>query len=266
MNEMSTIRKGYADTPDGQVHYRALRLREGTPLILLHQTASSGAMFERLMRLLGDSFPLLAPDTPGFGASFTPPPNFTIAYLANALYAALRQLGVETCFLFGHHTGAALAVQMAFDHPGFARKLVLSGPPLLNEAQKNALQASLQPFALAEDGAHLVQAWQRIRGRDPALPLETVHREVLLTQSARQAAGRAYQAVFEQPFGEQLAALPMPVLVMAGENDTLRACLEPAYALLKQGAMKVIPHQGPYLCDQNPQAVADVIRNFLQEA
>jgi pimeloyl-ACP methyl ester carboxylesterase len=258
-----SIRKGYADTPDGQIHFRQLKTVDGVPLVLLHQTASSGMMFERIMTLLSDSFHTLALDTPGFGASFQPPSGFSIRYISDSLYAALRQLGVESGYLFGHHTGAAIAVQMAFDHPNFVKKMVLSGPPLLNEAQVNGLKASLKPFALAEDGSHLTQVWERIRKRDSALPLETVHREVLLTQSAREAAQVAYQAVFEQPFQVQLEALEIPILVMAGEHDTLRASLEPAYSILRNGAMKVIPNQGPYICDQNPQAVADAIKEFL---
>jgi pimeloyl-ACP methyl ester carboxylesterase len=151
---------------------------------------------------------------------------------------------------------------MAHDHPNFIQKMILSGPPLLNETQINGLKASLKPFAIAEDGSHLTQVWERIRKRDLSLPLDVVHREVLLTQSAREAAQAAFQAVFEQPFRSQLEALEIPILVMAGEHDTLRASLEPAFSILKNGAMKVIPNQGPYICDQNPQAVADIIKEF----
>jgi len=257
-----SIRKGYVDTPNGQIHFRQLKHVDGIPLVLLHQTASSGMMFEPLMNLLSDSFHTIAPDTPGFGASFPAPSLFTVHYLSDSLHAALTALGVESCFLFGHHTGSAIAVQMAFDHPNFVKKMILSGPPLLNEAQVQGLKASLKPFALAEDGSHLTQVWERIRKRDSALALETVHREVLLTQSARDAAQGAYQAVFDQPFSEQLSTLEIPILVMAGEHDTLRASLEPAYSILKNGTMKMIPNQGPYICDQDPQVVAGIIRDF----
>jgi len=260
---MSIIRKGYVDTPHGQIHFRQLKQVDGVPLVLLHQTASSGMMFERMMTLLSDSFHTLALDTPGFGASFSPPSLFTTHYLSSTLHAALTNLGVESCYLFGHHTGSAIAVQMAHDHPAFVKKMVLSGAPLLSDTQINGLKASLKPFAIAEDGSHLTQVWERIRKRDLTLPLETVHREVLLTQSAREAAQSTFQAVFEQPFTEQLSALEIPILVMAGEHDTLRASLEPAFSVLKNGTMKMIPNEGPYICDQNPQAVADVIREFI---
>ncbi len=258
-----SIHKGYVDTPHGQIHFRQLKNVDGVPLVLLHQTASSGMMFEPMMTQLADSFHTIAPDNPGFGGSFSPPSLFTVQYLSDSLHAALTSLGVDSCYAFGHHTGSAIAVQMASDHPNFIKKMVLSGPPLLSEAQIKGLKASLKPFALAEDGSHLTQVWERIRKRDSALPLETVHREVLLTQSARDAAQGAYHAVFEQPFKEQLESLAIPILVMAGENDTLKASLEPAYQLLRNGEMRVMAGEGPYICDQNPQAVVDVIREFL---
>jgi pimeloyl-ACP methyl ester carboxylesterase len=260
-----SIRKGYADTPNGQIHYRQLKIVDGVPLVLFHQTASSGMMFEPMMTLLADSFHTFAPDNPGFGASFSPPSLFSVQYLSDSLHAALTSLAVDSCYAFGHHTGSAIAVQMAYDYPHFIKKMVLSGPPLLNETQINGLKASLKPFALAEDGSHLTQVWERIRKRDPALPLETVHREVLLTQSARDAAQGAYHAVFEQPFKAQLESLDIPILVMAGENDTLKASLEPAYQLLRNGEMRVMAGEGPYICDQNPQAVAEILKSFFKE-
>ncbi len=260
---MSIIRKGYADTPNGQIHFRQLKKVDGIPLVLLHQTASSGVMFEALMNLLADDFHTIALDTPGFGASFSPPSLFTVSYLSASLQAALVSLGVESCYVFGHHTGSAIAVQMAHDYPNFIKMMVLSGAPVLSETQINGLKASLKPFALAEDGSHLSHVWERIRKCDSSLPLETVHREVLLAQSAREAAQGAYQAVFDQSFGEQLSALEIPIQLISGEHDTLRASLEPAYTLLKNGAMKLIPNEGAYICDNNPQAVADVIREFI---
>ena len=262
---MSNIRKGYADTPNGQIHFRQLKAVDATPLVLFHQTASSGMMFGSLMTLLADDFHTIAPDNPGFGASFPPPSLFTVQYLSDSLHAALTSIGVESCYVFGHHSGSAIAVQMAYDHPGFIQRMVLSGPPLLSVDQVNGLRASLKAFRIADDGGHLVQVWERIRKRDSALALEIVHREVLLTQSARDAAQGTYQAVFDQPFGEQLAALEIPILVMAGEHDTLRASLEPAFQLLRNGEMRVIAGEGAYICDTNPQAVAEILKSFFKE-
>lgn len=253
------IRPGYVETRFGPVHYRACG--EGRALALLHQTASASAMYTALMPLLPGR--VMALDTPGFGQSFTPEPPLTIPFCAEVVHEALQNLGVAECDLFGHHTGAAIAVQMAHSFPGFVRSLILSGPPLLSAEQKAALAAGLKPFAIAPDGSHFTAVWDRLRRRDPALPLELIHRETLLTLTAAERAQQTYQAVFAQDFAGQLAALDLPVLVMAGEHDTLRASLEPAYAALRHGRRRVIPGGTTFVCDRDPQAVAETIREFL---
>jgi pimeloyl-ACP methyl ester carboxylesterase len=256
---ITNIRNGYAETRWGQVHYRTCGA--GRPLVLLHQTASSSAMYAALMPLLSGW--VIALDTPGFGNSFAPEGPLTIPFCAETLLAALRTLGVTECDVFGHHTGAAIAVQMAHGAPGFVRRLILSGPPLLSAEQKAALKAGLKPFVMDEAGAHLITVWERLRRRDPALSLATAHRETLLTLTAGTRAAETYDAVFAQDFAGQLAALDIPVLVMAGEHDTLRSSLEPAFAQLRHGQMHAIPGGTTYVCDRDPQAVADIISEFL---
>ncbi len=266
-NRSGPVRKGYVDTSGGQIHYRTVRPAQESapPLVLLHQTASASAMYEGLLGALTGRW-LLALDTPGFGGSFTPEQPLTISYCAAMLAEALASLGITECDVFGHHTGAALAVQLAHAQLGLVRRLVLSGPPLLNPEQVAALKASLRPFTLAPDGSHLTAIWARLRGRDPDLPLAVVHRETLLTAAAGEQAQQAYQAVFTQDFAGQLQALTQPVLMLAGEYDTLRASLEPALALLRNGQGRVLPAATTYVCDREPARLAGIIAEFLAAA
>jgi pimeloyl-ACP methyl ester carboxylesterase len=257
-----TIKKGYIETATGQVHYRSAGARTAPPLLLLHQTASSSAMYEPLLERLADQFYLFAPDTPGFGGTFFPPQPATIEMYAQVLHEAATNFGFANCFVFGHHTGASIAVQMEFDQPGFARKMILSGPPYLTEAQRAGLRVSITPIVVQEDGAHLLTLWQRLRAKDATAPLSLTHREFLLNLHAGKRYHEAYLAVCEHDFNGQLAALNCPVLVMAGEHDTLAPSLEPAFAALRQGQMRRVPGANTYICDQFPEVVADIIREF----
>ncbi|HNB50753.1 MAG TPA: alpha/beta hydrolase [Anaerolineales bacterium] len=258
------VNKGYANTPFGQVHYRATPKGDTTPLVLLHQTASSSAMFEGILQRLGTRCWLFAADTPGYGESFDPEPSPSIAFYAEVLHATLQAVGISTCFVFGHHTGAAIAVELAASYPGMVRKMILSGPPLLSETQKTQLAAGLRPLHLSEQGDHLLPVWQRLRGRAPHAPLELTHRETLLTLRADRY-HETYQAAFDYDFAGRLAGLNLPILVMAGANDTLRASLEPTFALLQQGEMRVIPDAGTYLCDLQPDLIADILQSYFTE-
>lgn len=79
---------------------------------------------------------LIAPDLPGFGRSgvgplFSP----SIPLYATALRYLLDGLGLEAPILMGHSFGAAVAVQLALDHPGRASALMLLSPPPLGGLQ-----------------------------------------------------------------------------------------------------------------------------------
>src|SRR6185312_10755882 len=94
VREGAVIRYGYADTPQGQIHYR--ERGEGKPLVLLHQTASSGVMWERAMRLWPEGRRLVAMDTPGFGNSFRPEAKPDgLAWYAARLADLLDALGLD---------------------------------------------------------------------------------------------------------------------------------------------------------------------------
>jgi pimeloyl-ACP methyl ester carboxylesterase len=222
-------------------------------------------MFLPLMQQLSHHYPILAPDTPGFGQSFRPTQPHTIPFYAHTIYEALQQLGITHCNLFGHHTGAAIAIQLAFDYPQLVRRLILVGPPLLTSAQIAALQQTIRPIVPDADGRFLHHTWQRLQQKSPHLPLTELMREFILTLQAGDSYPQAYTAVFQQPIAEQLPTITCPTLLIAGENDSLRASLEPALALLPNGRMHTIPHADSYLCDTHAPQLAQLIHPFLTE-
>ena len=54
-----------------------------------------------------------------------------------------------------------------------------------------------------------------------------------------------------------------PTLVMAGEHDSLRACVEPAWRALPNGQMCILPGAGTYVCERQTEAVAALLREFF---
>lgn len=262
---MTPIEKQYIQTSGGQIHVRMTARHDAVPLVLLHQTASSSAMYEAVMPVLANDFWVIAPDTPGFGNSFSPVTRPSISFYAAVLWEALDGLGISTCHLFGHHTGAAIAVQMAHDAPQRVARLALSGPPLLTDEQVAHLRNGLHQLVLDEDGRFLTKTWQRLRQKSPDALLPLILRETLLTLQAADNYPRAYEAVFAQPLAAQLAGLCCPTLLMAGENDSLRDCLESAYALLPDAVLHRLPDADGYICDRQPERVASIVRQFLME-
>lgn len=261
------ITKGYVTTSAGQVHYRVAGSRRGhaRPLVLLHQTASSSVMFEPLMTLLGDRYFFVAPDTPGFGATDALPERATIARYAEVLLEALTRLDVGRFDLFGHHSGASIAVELAVTHPGRVARLALSGPPYLTRAQLERLVPSVTPVVLDADGGHLLSVWRRVRAKDPSAPLSLSQRETVLNLVAGERYPEAYHAVFAHDFADKLARVTQPTLVMAGPDDTIFDSLGPAFRALRHGQKRVLARGGTYVCDREPGLVAEALTDFFTE-
>ncbi len=260
------LRRGYLNVGEGQVHYRYGTLVDAPSrslLVLLHQSPSSSVMYERLMQLLIEEFDVLALDTPGFGQSDALDGNVSIAALTTTLYTAKNQLDKRPCYLFGHHTGASLAVEWASSRPQDVACLALSGPPLLDDNLKATLVERASLFPLQEDGQHLVSMWQRIRDKDRSAPLNLSMRELGLAFNADTAYPQSYQAVVEHDCAGQLSKIACPTLVFAGDQDPLYHSVEPTLARLAQAEKGELPTgAGTYVCDLHSECVADQLTRF----
>jgi haloalkane dehalogenase len=258
-----SLRRGYIDLAHGQIHYRRAGRDDAPLLVLLHQTPSSSAMYEPLITALADRYDLLAPDTPGFGGSDPLPGSFSIAAAADALSAAVRRLRSGAGGWFGHHTGAALALQVAHDHPQQVARLALSGPCLLDDALRQRLPTLAMPVPIAADGSHLLTLWQRMVAKDAAAPPALWQREVLAAVAAGSAYAEAYRAVVAVDTAAQLRALRCPTLVFAGTLDPLYGQLDAAHRLLADGRKVEIPGARSYLCERDTALVAGLLGDFF---
>ncbi|MFV8784226.1 alpha/beta fold hydrolase [Microbulbifer sp. SA54] len=265
-NSADVIRRGYLDHAAGQLHYHYCGRAASPLLLLLHQTPSSSAMYLRLMPLLSQQFFVVAVDTPGFGNSDRLPGAVSIAAFADAIYQSVSAHFDRPALVFGHHTGAAIAVQLAFDHPEFVRALALSGPTLLTDAQKQALPSAAGTVPVDPEGAHWQVMWQRLRAKDPEAELALSQRETLLAFACGEYYQASYRAVVEQDVATQLAAIDCPALVFAGGRDLLRSAVAPTVRLLQRGMAAALPEEaGTYVCERQPAAVADLLRRFFLE-
>ncbi len=255
------ISKGYIETNYGLIHYRSVGNSNNPHCLLLHQTASSSVMYEAIMNLLADKYCFFAPDTLGFGGSDFPQETAIMKIYAHSLREATDKFGLQNPFIFGHHTGASIAVQMEFDRP-FARKMFLSGPPYLTQEQKDSFKKGVQPIVIKQDGSHLSELWKRLRAKDENAEISLINREFLLNLHAGERYHEAYFAVFNHDFETQLATLDCPILVTAGDKDTLKNSLEPAYKVLKKGEMLRLSGN-TFICDQSPKIMANLMEEFF---
>jgi pimeloyl-ACP methyl ester carboxylesterase len=254
----------YLSLKFGQLHFRCLGDPSKPALILLHQTPSASSMYEAMMPRLAENFYVLAPDTPGFGQSEGFDAPASIVQLGEVIAEFIEHLCLGPCFLFGHHTGAAIAAYIAAFHAEKVRALSMSGPPLLSASQKTTLPNLAAPFEAREDGSHLHSLWARMRGKDPEASLELSLREMILALDSGDAYQDSYRAVVAFDMEGALKSIGCATQIFAAQEDTLKAALEPALALLQQGEMAELNVKaGTYVCDRYPQQVADLLMTFF---
>jgi pimeloyl-ACP methyl ester carboxylesterase len=171
------IQKAYVTTPYGQIHYRhaiPYPPSDLPTLILLHKSASSStSMVELMLHFSTLGYPCYAPDMPGFGSSFDPPESAIDEITQKGLvwycelYAGVfgelglwdKNIGVH---ILGHHSGAALAPQLAVMFPDIVRSICLVGPTVVGEAERIAMREKFMvPFNTPEpSGEHLIKTWE----------------------------------------------------------------------------------------------------------
>lgn len=216
------ITKGYANIPSGQIHYRRLH-GPGDPVICLHQTASSGAMWVKLMERMRGERHFIAFDTPGFGGSFDPPGMpASMEIYSDWLMEAIDALGISRFHVMSHHTGACIAVEMAKKYPERVLSVAMIGPVPLTEEEKAEFKKHYSsPFSPTADGNYLQTTWDYLRGLGAHGDIALHHRELLDTARAYMGRFYAYSNVWRQDFNTPFMGLKVPMLLMAAQDDVL---------------------------------------------
>ncbi len=260
---MRTITKSYVDLAEGQMH--VLSTSGVAPaIVFLHQTASSGGSFARVMERLRLPNRLIAVDTPGFGSSFDPSGWPSMAEYAAYIVTTLDRLKVRQFHLFGHHTGSSLAAEIAWRHPQRVQSVMMLGPvPMTREERVQFRSDYDQPIAPREDGSHLVENWNYCRKFNPTCDLETVHEEVVDMMRAWKARPQAYRAVSFHDAMQLVRKLECPLLLMSSPEDFFFPRFAEVCAIRPDAKVAMVGGENlPPQCDS--EGVAAAIADFVR--
>ena len=211
----------------------------GPPAVLLHESPRSSVALLPLMERLAGRFTVFGFDTPGFGGSdplAMDRPSSTD--YADALADAMTALGIARAPVYGTHTGACIAMDLALGHPDRVSVAVMDGYPVFTPAeQEELLRAYLPPFRPSWDGVHVAWLWARVRdqftffpwyaagnlGRLPRDPPPLDFHQLVVEDFLR--AGDHYRPAYAAAFRFDgigpLARVQVPVAIVAREDDLL---------------------------------------------
>ena len=263
---MSRLRKSYVDGRWGQVHVR--EMGAGDQLLLLHQSPLSGAMFEAAMPFLAAAgFHVAAVDTAGYGASEGAPQPPTISDHGEAVVNVLDALDWERCHVLGFHTGASIAAAFAARHGHRLRRLVLNGVPLLTEEELAFYQTyDFKPLLPQADGSHLLQAWNmRLQATPGWSNLRAMHRYTVEMLSINETYHLGFRAALSHDMHDDLMALDVPTLIFTNTGEDLYESSKRAAGLREDFAYAELEGGTHDIVDEQPEAWAAVVADFLQE-
>lgn len=256
-----SMRKNYVDTPHGQIHYR-IKEGEGTPIVCFHQTASSSAMFEKFAASYKGPETIIALDTPGFGGSFDADGMPSMAEYAAMLLDAIKGLGLGKVHLFGHHTGASLAIEIATSDPGRVASLMMIGPVVLTAEERQAFGGVYpQPFELKADGSHLNTMWEYVASIGGDSDLDLHHREMVDTARAWNGHIKVYSKIWDQDFSALYEKITVPMLIMCAQKDILWPMFERAKEMRPDATAVEIPGSN-FQPDEAPDEVAAAVQEY----
>ncbi|MFT4267422.1 MAG: alpha/beta fold hydrolase [Xenophilus sp.] len=263
--EETVIRRGFVDGPFGQVHYREAGAGSGRPaLVLLHQTADSGAMYADAMRALAPRLHVIAPDTPGFGASAAPAAAPGLAGYVDALLAFADALGLARAHWLGHHSGAGFALELAARHPRRVDRLVLCGVPRVAPNECAARIEALSPPRACTGADAIDWAWRRIVQRMGGWATEAQMRTSFLdTLGALGWIRPAYEAVYACDASARAAQVQAPTLLLCGEADGFAASQQALLPRFARGQLHLLAGVGASALLQAPAAFSAAVATFL---
>ena len=157
------VTRHFVRVGDREVHYR--RVGTGAPFVLFHSSPQSAGFVIRGLLPLGADWTLIGLDTPGYGGSDPLPIAApSAADYADASAAAMDALDIARAPIYGTHTGAHIAMELALRHPERVAGLVLDGVSFNTPEEAQERLSNYAPeFRPSTDGAHLAWAWQHTR-------------------------------------------------------------------------------------------------------
>ncbi len=243
-------RRGFADTEIGQIHYR-IAVPENPirpPLVCLHQSPKSSREFDAFIRKASRDRIVVGLDSPGHGESDLPPENppVRVQDYARILWQALDSLNLGVVDVFGNHTGAKVAVEMAYQRPDSIRKIIMLSALVLSPEEQKAFENQFQPIPLDEAGTRFTHMWKQIlHYQTEGSTLEIMAKSFGENLRAGEAYewGHAAAFAYNAYFPDVVATLPHEITVL-NPKDMLYEYTPRVAPLLQNGEVVDLPQWG----------------------
>jgi pimeloyl-ACP methyl ester carboxylesterase len=255
----------------------------GPLLVMVHGIAGSSGTWVPVMPLLAEQYTVIAPDLLGHGESAKPRGDYSLGAYASGIRDLLGVLGHERATVVGHSLGGGVAMQLAYQFPQMAERLVLVASGGLGREVSPLLRALalpgteyLLPVVLAPQLHDVAGSVGRVFGRlglraDPFLGEVWNAWSRLTDARAQRAFIHTIRAVIDVA-GQRVSARDrlylaneVPTLIIWGDRDQVIPVSHAhvAHELMPGSRLEVVENAGHFLPIERPELLDRLLRDFL---
>jgi pimeloyl-ACP methyl ester carboxylesterase len=255
----------------------------GPVLLLIHGMGGGYENWREVIEPLARRYTVIAPDLPGHGASGPSSGDYSVGALAVGLRDLLLALGHERATLVGHSLGGGIAMQLAYQFPELAERLVLVssgglGPEVSLVLRAVALPGSELCIAMTARAAGWLgpavgRGLAAVRFRPSPATAEVARGYVSLSDPARRSAFLSTLRSVINVGGQRIDASDrlyltagIPALIVWGARDPVIPVShgERAHAAIVGSRLEIFDGVGHIPQLEAPERFVAVIERFLK--
>ena len=251
---------------------------EGAPVLLLHGSASSSAMWNPAIDILRPRFRVIAPDLIGYGRTDSSPEGYDFSLDEEVrLIAPLIKHAPTPAHVVAHSYGGAVALRLAVAYPALIRSLTLIEPVafyllrMLGEREAYAeVDAVREEYVTKTQRGDPERAMRHFTGYwaggDVWAGMDDSTR-VLMRRAAPKVLLDWQSTFADGPSPADLHRLTMPVRLLTGERSRLppRRILARLAKLLPSATVETVPGAGHLLPITHMSWLAQSLAEKLEE-
>ncbi len=245
------------------------------PVIFLHGFMGNLEDWRGITDGLKDSFCCLLVDLPGHGKSLhVSDDTYTFPGAARSIAKTVEVAGVGPAAIVGYSMGGRVALYLAIHFRRLCSALICesASPGIVEEKQREnrkVLDATCAYTLEEGEFEDFLRTWysQPVFASLTRMPetLEKIIRRRRLNDPAKLAkALLGFSVGVQAPLWEHLSRLDVPVLLLAGEQDSKYiAIIKQMDSLLRGADVQIVPEVGHNIHEENPSGFLERIRVFL---
>ena len=249
------------------IHFQDKGPKDDFAIVFLNSLGTDFRVWDKLLDVLGDRFRTVRMDKRGHGLSTNHKNDISIESLAKDVSALVDSLTIKKICLVGLSIGGLIAFEFIKQRPDLCNKLILSdtAPKIGSENMWAERIKRVQEGGIEAISDDILARWFS----NEFLKNKTVELQMwrsMLTRTTKSGYIGCCEAISRCDLTEQAKLIDIPTLVIVGDEDgsTPINLVKDAANLIDGSIFKVIKKAGHLPCVEQPNEVASIFLEFLE--